>query len=171
MAMGIVYVAERHFETVRPTLLGAWNVQSPKFLAQDTVEFVPTAQRYEPGVLNTSGVYGMKAALEVLLEQGVDRIAVRLLELKAVLLGQLLPLGFEVLGPVSGHNASGITTVWHPRSPASALFQALEAANIVASLRHDRSGREYLRFSPHFYNTEAELLRVAEVLRGALAVS
>jgi cysteine desulfurase/selenocysteine lyase len=171
MAMGIVYVAERHFETVRPTLLGAWNVQSPKFLAQDTVEFVPTAQRYEPGVLNTSGVYGMKAALELLLEQGVDRIAVRLLELKAVLLGQLLPLGFEVLGPVSGHNASGITTVWHPRSPAFALFQALEAANIVASLRHDRSGREYLRFSPHFYNTEAELLRVAEVLRGALAVS
>jgi cysteine desulfurase / selenocysteine lyase len=171
MAMGIVYVAERHFETVRPTLLGAWNVQSPKFLAQDTVEFVPTAQRYEPGVLNTSGVYGMKAALELLLEQGVDRIAVRLLELKAVLLGQLLPLGFEVLGPVSGPNASGITTVWHPRRPASALFQALEAANVVASLRHDRSGREYLRFSPHFYNTEVELLRVAEVLRGALAVS
>jgi selenocysteine lyase/cysteine desulfurase len=171
MAMGIVYVAERHFETVRPTLLGAWNVQSPKFLAQDTVEFVPTAQRYEPGVLNTSGVYGMKAALELLLEQGVDRIAVRLLELKSVLLGQLLPLGFEVLGPVSGPNASGITTVWHPRRPASALFQALEAANVVASLRHDRSGREYLRFSPHFYNTEAELLRVAQVLREALAVS
>ncbi len=171
MAMGIVYVAERHFETVRPTLLGAWNVQCPKFLAQETVEFVPTAQRYEPGVLNTSGVYGMKAALELLLEQGVDRIAARLLALKAVLLGQLVPLGFEVLGPAVGPNASGITTVWHPQRAASVLFQALEAGGVVASLRHDRSGREYLRFSPHFYNTEAELFRVAEVLRGALDVS
>ena len=171
MAMGIVYVAERHFETVRPTLLGAWNVQCPKYLTQETIAFVPTAQRYEPGVLNTSGVYGMKAALELLLEQGVDRIAARLLELKAVLLGQLLPLGFEVLGPVLGPNASGITTVWHPHRPASTLFQALEAGGVVASLRHDRAGREYLRFSPHFYNTEAELCYVAEVLRGALGVS
>jgi cysteine desulfurase/selenocysteine lyase len=171
MAMGIVYVAERHFETVRPTLLGAWNVQCPKYLTQETIAFVPTAQRYEPGVLNTSGVYGMKAALELLLEQGVDRIAARLLELKAVLLGQLLPLGFEVLGPVLGPNASGITTVWHPHRPASTLFQALEAGGVVASLRHDRAGREYLRFSPHFYNTEAELFYVAEVLRGALGVS
>jgi cysteine desulfurase/selenocysteine lyase len=171
MAMGIVYVAERHFETVRPTLLGAWNVQCPKYLTQETIEFVPTAQRYEPGVLNTSGVYGMKAALELLLEQGVDRIGARLLELKAVLLGQLLPLGFKVLGPVLGPNASGITTVRHPHRPASALFQALEAGAVVASLRHDRAGHEYLRFSPHFYNTEAELFHVAHVLRGALGVS
>jgi selenocysteine lyase/cysteine desulfurase len=94
-----------------------------------------------------------------------------LLELKAFLLSELLPLGFQVLGPVKGPNASGITTVWHPRRTASALFQALEAGGVVASLRHDRSGREYLRFSPHFYNTEAELLRAVAVLRGALGTS
>ncbi len=169
MAMGIVYVAERHFETVRPTLLGAWNVHSPKFLAQDSVEFVPTARRYEPGVLNTSGVYGMKAALELLLGEGIDRIASRLLELKALLLRELGALGFESVGPLTGVNASGITTVWHPRRPASALFQALEDGGVVASLRHDRSGRDYLRFSPHFYNTPAELFRVAEILKAALA--
>jgi cysteine desulfurase/selenocysteine lyase len=169
MAMGIVYVRESRFETLRPTLLGAWNVQSPRFLAADEIEFVPTAQRYEPGVLNTSGMYGMKAALELLLAQGVECIAARLLELKGVLLGMLLPLGFEVVGPTHGPRASGITTVWHPRLPASALFKALEASGIVASLRHDRAGREYLRFSPHFYNTEEELRRVGEVLRGALA--
>lgn len=168
MAMGIVYVAERHFETVRPTLLGAWNVNSPRFLSQDHVEFVPTAQRYEPGVLNASGVYGMKAALELLLDEGVDRISLRLLELKAALLDLLLPLGFEVLGPETGDNASGITTVSHPAVSASRLFARLEAQGVTASLRHDRSGREFLRFSPHFYNTPSELVRVAEILRDSL---
>lgn len=83
MAMGIVYVAKRHFETVRPTLLGAWNVNSPRFLTQDHIEFVPTAQRYEPGVLNAAGVYGMKAALELLLGVGVGNVASRLLELES----------------------------------------------------------------------------------------
>ena len=169
MAMGIVYVAQRHFETVRPTLLGAWNVHSPKFLTQDTIEFVPTAQRYEPGVLNASGVYGMKAALELLLGVGVENVAVKLLELKEVLLSLLLPLGFEVLGPTRGPLASGITTVWHPTVAAAVLFEALEKAGITASLRFDRSGREYLRFSPHFYNTAQELAKVGEVLAGALS--
>ncbi len=169
MAMGIVYVAERHFQTVRPTLLGAWNVHSPRFLAQDRVEFVPTAQRYEPGVLNTSGVYGMKASLELLLERDVARIGDRLLELKAVLLSLLQPLGFQVLGPITGIHASGITTVFHPEVQASRLFRDLEAANVVASLRHDREGREYLRFSPHFYNTEEELVRVASILKGSIS--
>lgn len=171
MAMGIVYVAERHFETVRPTLLGAWNVNSPRFLSQEHIEFVPTAQRYEPGVLNASGVYGMKAALELLLGEGVDRIALRLLELKAFLWGRLNALGFQVLGPLTGDNASGITTVWHPEMRASQLFARLEAQGVSASLRHDRSGKEFLRFSPHFYNTYAELTRVSEILGEALGAN
>lgn len=169
MAMGIVYVAERHFETVRPTLLGAWNVESPRFLAADRVEFVRTAQRYEPGVLNTPGMYAMDASLGLLLEAGMDRVAARILDLKAALLERLDALGFQSLGPRTGANASGITTVWHPRVKASELFRELEKAGVSASLRHDRGGREYLRFSPHFYNTVSELDRVHEVLAGALA--
>jgi selenocysteine lyase/cysteine desulfurase len=164
MAMGIVYVAERHFETVRPTLLGAWNVHSPKFLTQESIEFVPTAQRYEPGVLNASGVYGMKAALELLLDVGIETVAARLLELKALMLEILLPLGFQLVGPASGSYASGITTVWHPSVAASVLFRRLEEKGVSASLRFDRAGNEYLRFSPHFYNTTVELRRVGAVL-------
>jgi len=169
MAMGIVYVAERHFETVRPTLLGAWNVHSPKFLTQESIEFVPTAQRYEPGVLNASGVYGMKAALELLLDVGIETVAARLLELKALMLEILLPLGFQLVGPASGPYASGITTVWHPSVAASVLFRRLEEKGVSASLRFDRAGNEYLRFSPHFYNTTVELRRVGAVLGDILS--
>jgi len=168
MAMGIVYVAERHFETVRPTLLGAWNVNSPRFLTQDKVEFVATAQRYEPGVLNAAGVYGMKAALELLLAEGVDSIAARVTALRSFLFSLLSPLGFRALGPLDGPHSSGILTVWHPLVPASKLFARLELEGVVASLRFDREGREYLRFSPHFYNTESELTRAAEVLATAV---
>jgi cysteine desulfurase/selenocysteine lyase len=169
MAMGIVYVAERHFETVRPTLLGAWNVESPRFLAQETIQFVPTAQRYEPGVLNISGMYGMKAAIDLLQSVGMERVSERILELKAALLARLESLRFQLNGPRSGASASGITTVWHPKVKASELFRALEKAGVIASLRFDREGKEYLRFSPHFYNSEAELDRLAEILAEALS--
>ena len=155
---------KEHFELLRPTLLGAWNVVSPNFEALDEIRFVPTAQRYEPGVLNIAGLYGMRAALELIGAHGIDTVAARLLDLKAHLLAQLEPLGFEILGPRDGANASGITTFRHPERDQAQLFAALERGGIIASLRH-RAGRDYLRFSPHLYNTEAELDRAVEILR------
>jgi selenocysteine lyase/cysteine desulfurase len=168
LAIGIVFVKKEHFELLRPTLLGAWNVQCPNFVTQDEIRFHPTAQRYEPGVLNAAGVYGMKAAIELINSHGIDTVAARLIELKAHLLARLEPLGFHVLGPRTPPAATAITTVRHESASSAKLFAALEKAGVIASLRHDRQGRDFLRFSPHFYNTEAELDRVAEILRAAL---
>lgn len=168
LAIGIVYVRKERFELLRPTLLGAWNVISPNFNALDEVRFVATAQRYEPGVLNMAGIAGMKAGVDFFLELGPAPIAQRLLELKAYLLQQIEPLGFHVLGAREGDNASSITTVRHATASSTTLFAALERAGVVASLRHDRENRDYLRFSPHVYNTEAEIDAVANVLRRAL---
>ncbi len=166
--IGIVMVKRSQFENLRPTLLGAWNVHSPGFIAQDKIRFVPTAQRYEPGSLNLIGIAGMRAGLDLILAAGVERIADRLLELKAALLGELDSLGFEVIGPREGPAAHAITTAFHPSVDAAHLHGALAEANIVCSLRRDRGGKAYLRFSPHFYNTEAEIDRVAQALRKAL---
>lgn len=165
LAIGIVYVKKRHFDLLRPTLLGAWNVVSPHFIAQPEIVFVPTAQRYEPGVLNIAGVYGMMAAIELLLAEGIAQIGERLLALKAYLIGGLDSLGFEVFGPRAGVAASGSTTFRHPTADAKLLFRALEENRVVASLRHDQAGMDYLRFSPHFYNTEEEIDRALAVLR------
>lgn len=170
LAIGIVFVKREHFELLRPTLLGAWNVVAPNFQTQDEIVFVPAAQRYEPGVLNIAGIYGMRAAIELIASHGIEAVGARILELKARLLAQLEPLGFEVFGPREGRAATGITTFRHPTASSAKLFAALEAAGVVASLRRDRAGREHLRFSPHFYNTEAEIDRAVEVLRAHLAV-
>ena len=157
VAIGIVYVKKRHFDRCRPTLLGAWNVYSPNFVAQDEIRFVPTAQRYEPGVLNIPGIYGMRAAIEMFLHHGTERIATRILELTAFLARRLRDRGYEIHSPTGGPSASGITTFRHEKRSMSELHATLEKAGVVCSLRHDREGRDYLRFSPHFYNTEAEL--------------
>lgn len=168
LAIGIVFVKKQHFELLRPTLIGAWNVHSPNFIAQEEIRFVPTAQRYEPGVLNVAGVYGLKAAIELFNSHGAAAVAARLLELKAHLVAQLEPLGFTILGMKSGAAASSITTFRHATASSAALFSILEKAHVMASLRYDREGRDYVRFSPHFYNTEAEIDRAVEVLRSGL---
>jgi selenocysteine lyase/cysteine desulfurase len=167
MAIGIVFVRKEHFELLRPTLLGAWNVRSPNFVTQPEITFQPTAQRYEPGVLNVAGLYGMRAALELIGGAGIDAVHARILDLKRAMAQPLLEDGFQFTGPLEGPAASGITTLRHPERDTAALFRALEEKRIAASLRFDRAGLEYIRLSPHFYNTLEEAARVVEALRGA----
>jgi len=46
----------------------------------------------------------------------------------------------------------------------AALHKSLAEAGVIASLRGDRQGRDYIRLSPHFYNTDEELNRALELL-------
>jgi selenocysteine lyase/cysteine desulfurase len=120
-------------------------------------------------VLNIAGILGMRAALDFFQEQSMARVSARLLELKGYLAARIVEMGFRILGPqADSPAATSITTFRHERASGAALFAALEKASIVASLRLDREGREYLRFSPHCYNTEAELDRSLEVLRAGI---
>jgi selenocysteine lyase/cysteine desulfurase len=169
MAIGIVFVAKRNFEICRPTLLGAWNISAPQFLAQDALQYHETAQRYEPGVLNVTGAYGMRASLEMLQEIGWQNVAAAILEVRDYLEGLLRTMGFEFLSPSYEEELrSGIVTARHPKREAGALFAALEKGKVTASLRMARESGEWLRFSMHFYNTREEMDRIAEILRTEL---
>ncbi len=67
--------------------------------------------------------------------------------------------------PIDGPAASGITPFRHPNRDSATLFRALEAANVVASLRfRPPPAIQYIRLSPHFYNTLDEIARVVEIL-------
>ena len=161
---GIVYVREENFERLRPTLLGAWNVISPNFIVQDKIEFHKSAIRYEPGVLNLVGIFGMVAAVEMLLEIGMENVTAHLFKLKAQLVAGLENLGYDIVGAKTGPNASSITTVRSEGRDLEQIYDTLTGRNIIASHRHDPQGRGHLRFSPHFYNTEEEIDTVLKIL-------
>jgi selenocysteine lyase/cysteine desulfurase len=168
MAAGIVYVREEVRERLRPCLLGSWNVHSPNFIAQPEIAFERGGRRYEPGVLNMAGILGMKAGMELLLEMGIPKVSAQLLKLKERLISGLEPLGFQFIGPKTGEGASGISTAWRTEGSGPSIekvYEHLLSQNIIPSLRHDRQGRAYLRFSPHFYNTLDEMDRVIEAVR------
>ena len=169
LAIGIVFVAKRNFGICRPTLLGAWNVRSPDFIAQEEIVFEDTARRYEPGVLNITGMYGMKASLEMLLAAGMGNVRTSILQVRDALQCRLREMEFEFLSPDESEPLrTGILTCRHPAKESSQLYSKLEDAGIIASLRTLRDGSGWLRFSPHFYNSLEEINRVAEVLKKEL---
>jgi selenocysteine lyase/cysteine desulfurase len=164
-AAGILLVRRELQERLRPVAFGSHNVRSPNYVAQEQMVYRNDARRYECGTHNLLGIVGLHAALELLLEIGIDTIAAELLRKRCWLVPALQSKGYSVLhADVGSDNASSIITVYRDGAEMTALWQRLEAASIVSSLRTDRAGRRYLRLSPHFYNTDAELQQVVEIM-------
>lgn len=164
-ASGVFYVRHALQDRLRPSAFGWHNVRCPNYVAQEQLVHPPDARRYEAGSANLLGLAGLEAALELILEVGVDNIAAELLRKRAWLVPALQAKGFTVLNAdAPPAHASGIVTFHKPGVDFPALHQKLADARIITSLRADRSGQRYLRLSPHFYNTDAELHRVLELL-------
>lgn len=171
---GVFYVRRDIQEQLRPTLLGAWNVVSPEFIAQDCIEFHSGARRYEPGSLNLPGIIGMLGAMEMILEAGVEAISERILAWRETFLEAVRPMGYRLCledvdqDPATPPSArTGIISITHGKGNVEPTFQWLKEHNVRLSLRRDRSGNKFLRFSPHFYNTFDELDRIVDLLRDA----
>jgi len=112
----------------------------------------------------------MKASLEMLLAVGLGNVRLSILQVRDALQRQLREMGFAFLSPdETDPLRSGILTCRHPAKESAALFSRLGEAGIIASLRSLRDGSQWLRFSPHYYNSLEEIDRVGRVLRSATA--
>lgn len=164
-AAGILYVRKAAQEKLRPTVFGWHNVECPNFAAQENIVHPANARRYEAGSENFLGIFGLNAAMELILEIGVENISAELLRKRKLLVPALLAKGYSVLqADAPPENASAIISFHGDKFDIPALHKKLEQANIVTSLRSDRIGKRYIRISPHFYNTDAELCRLLELL-------
>ena len=160
-----MYVRQALQESLTPPIYGWNNVRCPNYVALEEIVFRTGAQKYEAGTHNLLGIVGLVAAIELILEIGVENITRELLRKRAWLSGQLQAKGYTVLNPdPDPKHASGITSFLKPESDLPALHQKLLDHGIFTSLRTDRKGQKYIRLSPHFYNTDAELAKVLELL-------
>lgn len=162
---GILYVRREWQDRLRPAAFGWGNVRCPNYIAQETLVLHKDARRYEAGTGNLLGFVGLHAALELLLEIDLDNIAAELLRKRAWLVPALQEKGYTVLhADAPPQHASGIIAFHRPDADMGVLHEKLTQAKIITSLRTDRVGNRYLRLSPHFYNTDAELQRVLALL-------
>lgn len=162
-AAGVFYVRRDLQDRLAPQAFGWNNVRCPNYVSQETMNLRSDARRYEAGSFNILGIAGLNAALGLLLEVGIAAIAADLTAKRTGLAAALQAKGYEVFFP-EGQQTGGITSCWREGTDMKAVGERLAAENIIASVRGDRAGRDYLRFSPHFYNTSSDLDLALELL-------
>jgi cysteine desulfurase/selenocysteine lyase len=162
---GLLYVNKSVQERLNPPIYGWNNVRCPNYVAQEQIVFRPGSQKYEAGTHNLLGIVGLVAALQLITDLGVDNIARELSRKRAFLASAIQSKGYSVLQSNAAPEAtSSILSFCKPDADIPALHQKLMDAQIFTSLRTDRALQKYIRLSPHYYNTDAELQRMLDLL-------
>jgi cysteine desulfurase/selenocysteine lyase len=156
----IFYVAADVREQLTVLETGWTNIERHgKFIDTGTT-LVAGGRRFEAGSLNTNGVYGLRAALDLLHEIGIEVISERAIAIATLLADALESIGWTVASPRP--IASAIIGATPPNVEKSLLWwhRQIEEQHIVTAPREG-----LLRFSPHFYNDESEVERVIYTLQ------
>jgi cysteine desulfurase/selenocysteine lyase len=156
---GLFFCARRSLDLVTPRVVGWRSVANNTDFDSYHMELQPSAGRFEEGTPNTAGIYALGAAIDLLLEIGIDAIAQRVLELTAMLVRGLAERGAEILSPRGEGEASGIVAFRLPGEDPPETLRRLEAAGVFAAAR-----RGAVRASPHFYNDRGDIDRLLEAL-------
>jgi cysteine desulfurase/selenocysteine lyase len=157
--VALFYLRREVLDRITPTILGWMSVEQPFAFAAVEKPLVAGARRFEPGALNTAGVVGLGAAIELFLQVGPAVIERYLLELRDYLSGALEEAGWQIFSSDRPGEKSSFICVSHPRYSAERLYEYLNRHRVVTTPRMGR-----LRLSPHFYNTRAEVDQLVEIV-------
>lgn len=153
---GFVFIA-RDLLARPPRTMGWLSVRRPFAFDNRHYELLDTARRTEMGCPAFAQIFALGAAVEFLLDIGVERIAERVLALNGYLTDALSRLGVPVLSPGGAHR-SGETLCGFADPPHVAGFLRERGVHVTEK-------PEGIRVATHFYNDEQDVDRLVSVLR------
>ncbi|MGD2109589.1 MAG: aminotransferase class V-fold PLP-dependent enzyme [Phycisphaerae bacterium] len=157
---GIFYVRKELQGHLRPSTIGWASMKNPYEFSKYQFEFADSARRYDSGVYNLAGVYGLGGALEMALDIGIENIAERVIAITDRLIAGLRDKGYRVVSSRQPTEASGIVAFFSDLHDPQEIQRHLESEHrIVIAVRNGR-----LRSSPHCYNSDREIDQLIDCL-------
>jgi selenocysteine lyase/cysteine desulfurase len=155
----ILYINQVLQDRIEPVEFGWTNVASYADYASRDMTLRPDAGRYECGTLNTIGCFGLKAAIEFLLEVDPGQIGPVVQSLGDRIAAGVQAKGYQLMGARTPQSGAGIVTFRKNGLEAPALVARLRSQGIIVA---PRAG--WIRTSPHFYISPEDIDRLIDAL-------
>ncbi len=157
--LSFIYVSEHLQQKIDPVYVGWLGVEDGWNLLDYNLSLKDSAERFQPGSLNSAGIYALNASLGLFRDFGTDKVEENVLANSKQLIAELERIGIEPLLSVSdGKYISGIVSFRHKE--ANSILEVLQEKKIEAAVREG-----ILRISPHFYNNTEDIGRLIEGLK------
>lgn len=169
--LALLYVGDAALARMTPQLLPDIAGMAPD--GASGFQDVPSARRFETGDYNLALRLGLGAAIDVVLETGIEVIESRIGELAQRAHARGVEAGLVPL--LAGGPQSGIVSFVLPEKRAARTARALSEANVAAKfpalwnepfLTLEGDGSAILRIAPHVYNGAEDVDRAFAVISG-----
>lgn len=158
MGCGMLFVDRSVGSSLQPVRVGWKSVKHEEDFFNLTLDLKSDAGRFEPGTMNVQGIYALGAAVELLLEVGIDQVRQAILRTQDLFIEALKGRHLKIVSPIGAEERSGILT-FAPSGDPGGLFRHFLGHQVMVS---ERKGM--IRLSPHFYNNENDVKRFFQVM-------
>lgn len=162
MGTGIFYCNKESSNLLKPVTIGG---ESAIVYDKTKLAYKDIPDKFQTGFRNYVGFVGLEESINYLLQFGLTNIRNKIINLSNLMRDELAKIsGITLYGPEEPSKRTSIVSFSIDGQIPQRVIEHLEAKKIILAVR-EILDKKILRASPHFFNTEEEILRVVEEIK------
>ena len=162
MGTGIFYCQRNSSKLLEPVTIGG---ESAMLCEETKLAFKDMPEKFQTGFRNYVGIVGLEVSANYLYKYGMENIRKKNIHLSNMLREELAKNPkISLYGPKNPEERTSIVSFTIDGYESDIVVKKLEKLGIVLAIR-EIFEKKIIRISPHFFNTETEILRVIDELK------
>ena len=162
MGTGIFYCQRNSSKLLEPITIGG---ESAMLYEETKLAFKDMPEKFQTGFRNYVGIVGLEVSANYLYKYGMENIRKKNMHLSNLLREELTKNPkISLFGPKNPEDRTSIISFTINGYEPDIVVKKLEKLGIVLVVREIYE-KKVIRASPHFFNTESEILRVIDALK------
>ncbi|MFQ5497115.1 MAG: aminotransferase class V-fold PLP-dependent enzyme [Nitrosopumilus sp.] len=162
MGTGLFYCDRKSSKLLEPTTIGG---ESAIIYDENNLAFKELPDKFQTGFRNYVGIVGLESSARYLLNFGMNNIREKNKSLSNIFREELSKIKNIILyGPEDPDDRTSIVSFNIEGFDSQEIVNKLEKQNIILAVREIME-QKIIRASPHFFNTESEILQTIDAIK------
>lgn len=162
MGIGVFYCRKDSANLLEPAQIGG---ESAMIYNDDKIAYKDIPDKFQSGFRNYSAMVGLEASVSYILRLGLDNIRKKIIGLANLFREEVAKIPHATLyGPGDQEKRTSIVAFSISGKSPQEMVENLEKQGVVLAVR-EISDTKIVRASPHFFNTESDVLRAIDAIK------
>ncbi|KAG2479898.1 MAG: Cysteine desulfurase [Nitrosopumilales archaeon] len=163
MGTGIFFCKKGSSDLLEPITVGG---ESAMLYDNSKLAYKDIPEKFQTGFRNYVGIVGLESSISYLLKYGLENIHSKITKLANLFCDELSKIPrITVYRPEKEAKRNSIVSFSIDGFEPQVVIEKLDKQKIVLAVR-EIFDQKIIRVAPHFFNTESEMLKVVEAIKG-----